>query len=477
MARGNKATERKTGVAAWNESVGIASREESSRQRKAESDKKRRVVLLAILAGVCIACIVCLWPINKTIERGLWLKDGTAFEFAAANDDGSEPSTSDLESSTSIVARRLASLNAGDPVALKEGSNAILVEFPTYVEDAEKIAKIVGGKGEIELIRVDEIGDADALAKINAGTSDVSLAPGTYTPFLDSSSITSASVTKIMEGYYAVTFNFNDEGKQAFADVTKELAEDSGSIAVAVDGRVLSTPSVSEEISTGQVSISGMFSENEVGALKSLIDTGELPLTTSYEGNHGVGAYVGQVGKWAMVCLAVVMLVAVAVASYVRCKRLALVIAGALAVYGILLLGLMALASRLHMYALTMPGVLAAFIGAAATTAVAWSMCDRFRAHVLEGGSFRGAAISCVGEGIKPFRGPIAVYSVVSLVFLFLPVIMLRDFGTTAVLSVVCGILSIGWYAVTALRLFAADAIKAHPEQWGVEASMGDDAK
>ncbi len=477
MARGNKSAERKTGVAAWNESVGIASREESSRSRKAESDKKRRVALLAVLAGVCVACIVCAWPINQTIARGLWLKEGTAYQLTATNDEGAEPSVGDLDSSVSTVARRLGALNAGDPVALKDGSNAILVELPTYVEDGEKLAKLVGGKGKLELVRVDEIGDADAMAKINAGTSDVSLAKGTYTPFMDGSSITSATVTKIMEGYYAITFNFNDEGKQLFADVTKELAQSSGSVAITVDGRVLATPSVSEEISTGQVSISGMFSENEAYAIKSLVDTGELPVNTAYEGSHEVGAYIGQAGKMALPCVAAVALVGVAVASYMRYKKLAVIIAGALAVYGILLLGLVALFSRLNMYVLTMPGVLAGLLGAAATTAAAWSVCGRFRAHVLEGGSFRGAAISCVGEGLKPLAGPIAAYSVACIVFMFLPVPMLRDFGTTAVFSVVCGILSVGWYGVTALRLFAADAIKAQPAQWGVDASSGDDAK
>ncbi len=476
MARGNQKAERKTGVAAWNESVGIASREENSRHNKAQADRKRRMALLVVLGIVLVACVVCCLPIQDSITRGLWLKEGVAHTMRVAGNDGAQPSSSDVDTSISIVSRRLGSLNASDPAVMREGSDAMLVEFPTFVEDSEKLAKLVGGKGKLELIRMDEIGDADALAKINAGTSGVELAPNTYTAFMDGSYITSASVSTIMPGYYAITLNFNEEGKTKFADVTRELAESSGSVAIAVDGRVLSTPSVSEEINTGQVSISGVFSENEVNAIKSIVDTGELPCDTSYEGSKAVNAIVGQAGKWGMVCAAAVILIVVSALAFKTFKKLAIVIAGALATYGILMLGLMAAASRLNMYVLTMPGVLAGFIGALATAFAAWRVCACFREHVASGGSYRGAAMTCVSEGVKPLVAPLSVVSVICIVFVFLPATMLRDFGITGVYSVVCGILAICWYAVTTLRLNAAGAIKEQPEKWGINVTVGDDA-
>lgn len=476
MTRNKQTENRKTGVAAWNESEGVVTREVSSRQNKAESDKKRRMLLLAILAVVCVAAIVCAWPIKEQITRGLWLKEGVSYSMVPSTEDGSDPSQDVLGKATSVVGRRLGALDVQDAaVILKDGK--ILIEFPQFVDQSESLAKTVGGKGKLELIRSDEIGDADALAKINAGTTDVSLKDGTYTSFMDGSSISSATVTEIAQGYYAITLTFTDEGSKTFADVTRELAESSGSIAIAVDGRVLSMPSVSEEMSGGQVTISGVFSKNEANAIKSIVDTGELPITTAYDGSENVGPFVGKTVLWGLAGAAVVVLVATCIVSYMCMRKLAVVVGGTLAVYGILLLGLMALGSRLNMFVLTMPGVVAAFVGAAAVIVASWRLCASFRSHVASGGSYKGAAITCVKEGFGPLAGPCALVGVICIVFLFLPVSMLRDFGTAAVLAIVCGLITLGWYSVTTLRYFAAGPIKENPEAWGVVQTAEDDAQ
>ena len=75
MASKDKAAERKTGVAAWNESRGNNTQRpeggKAARQRKAEADKRRRLIILALLGIVCIASLVCAWPLKERITRGL----------------------------------------------------------------------------------------------------------------------------------------------------------------------------------------------------------------------------------------------------------------------------------------------------------------------------------------------------------------------------------------------------------------------
>ena len=477
MARENQTAARKTGVAAWNESEGVSTRESASRQSKADNDKRRRKVLLVLLALLCAGSIACAWPIKESITRGLWLKEGQAYSFTVEAGEGDASGQGDAGAVTSVVKRRLGGLKVSDATVHQQGDEPVLIEFPWFVDDAEDLAQTIGGKGKLELVRVDEIGDADALAKINAGTSNVTVKEGTYKPFLDGSSITSASVTSLGSSYHAITLVFNDEGKQTFADVTKELAESSGSIAIMIDGRVLSAPSVSEQIDGGQVSISGVFSENMANAIKSVVDTGELPADTTYAGHDQLGPLVGKAGLWGMVIAAAVALVAVCVFAHLRYGKLSVVVGGTAAVYGVLLMGILALASRTNGYVLTLPGVAAGVLGFATVVLGAWRVCQLFVKHVQDGASYRGAAMSCVSEAYKPMGMPAAVVAVVSSVFVFLPVSMLRDFGTTALLTIVCVIIALGWYTITSLRLAASGSMREHPEDWGIRGlSKGDAA-
>ena len=57
MARNKDASEPKTGVAGWNESVGISSRSSASGSRhgKVVADRKRRIAFLVLLLILCIA--------------------------------------------------------------------------------------------------------------------------------------------------------------------------------------------------------------------------------------------------------------------------------------------------------------------------------------------------------------------------------------------------------------------------------------
>ena len=65
--------------------------------------------------------------------------------------------------------------------------------------------------------------------------------------------------------------------------MTKELASSNGQIAIVVDGEVKSAPAVQAEVDGGQVSISGNFSLEEALQLKSMLDSGTLPVGLSYD--------------------------------------------------------------------------------------------------------------------------------------------------------------------------------------------------
>jgi preprotein translocase subunit SecD/SecD/SecF fusion protein len=469
MAKKAEAPKQKTGVAAWNEEHGTA-----PRQGKAQSEKRFRIGALIALAAFCVACVVCFLPLKQSITRGLWLKEGEEVTLKVTAEDGSAPSTDDLASAAKTIRARLGKTGLSEYDVQTKGDDAIVVLLP-WNTDAESIARAVGGTGKIEFARLDEVSDADALVKINAGTSNVQLKDGSYTPFLDGSSIDSIDVIGIGEDYYAITIHFNDEGKEAMAKVTKELAEDSGRIALLVDGAVSTAPSVSEEITEGQVSLSG-FSEVEANAFKAVHDTGALPVKTTVEGSAQTDALLGDQMLWGLVIGTVVAIVAVTAFAFTRLGRLAVLVGGALAVYSLVILGLMALGSRSNMFVLTMPGVVGGLCAAALTAAAVWLMVVDFHKKIADGRNVRGAAMSAPHDGMQRLLLPTCAAVVACLVLMFVPVAMLREFGTTFVLGAVSGVVSVFWFAVTSLRLLASGAIPADPGAWGAKTNATNNA-
>ncbi len=66
---------------------------------------------------------------------------------------------------------------------------------------------------------------------------------------------------------WRVSIDFDDEATQSLADVTSSLAGTSQQLALVMDGRVLSAPSVMAAITVGKVQISGNFTEAEATSL------------------------------------------------------------------------------------------------------------------------------------------------------------------------------------------------------------------
>lgn len=470
MAREKNTSEKKTGVAAWNESAGISSRSSASdknRGGRAVAERRRRTVSLVVLAILCACCIGLAWPIKDTINRGLYLKGGTAYTMEVATSDGGEPSADDMSSVVSEINSRLAASGISEYAVSHTGGDTVEIDLPQS-DSSEGVAQIVGGAGLVEFVRVDEIGDAEALVKINAGTENVPLQRGTYTSFLDGSSVSKASVEDVGSGNYAVHIVFDEEGAKTFADVTRGLAEDYGRIAIVIDGKVNSAPSVSEEISGGEVYITGDFSKEEAEALKAVLDGETLQMQITYIGSSKVDALVGKALLWVLVGASCVVFVLAAVLAYRSFHKLSLLVAGAMAIYAVLMLGIMALASRLDMFVLTIPGVIGGALFAVGTVIASWLIAKCFQDKVSQGHSVKGAALSAPREALRPLAYPCAGVSLVAVVMLFLPMAAMREFGLTVVFGVICAIFAVGWYAITLLRLLAMGKIQADPAAWGV---------
>lgn len=88
-----------------------------------------------------------------------------------------------------------------------------------------------------------------------------------------------------------VSLTFNEEGSKLFAALTK--ANIGKSIAIFLDGEIISAPVVRDEIRNGKAVISGRFTAQEARDLASSLKYGALPVPVELIGTQSIGASLG----------------------------------------------------------------------------------------------------------------------------------------------------------------------------------------
>ncbi|MBP3883738.1 MAG: protein translocase subunit SecD [Olsenella sp.] len=481
MARKNNASE-ESGVARWNSSEGADSKRgrrpqgKKTPKRKMSPAARRWASTLLILCVVLVVCVIGFTPLGERITQGLDIQGGVSVIMKATKADGSAPSAEDMNTATTIVQNRVNSLGASETTVQQQGTDSILIQIPGAT-NAEQAIQTVGQTGLLEFVRLDEIGDADALAKITAGAENVKLKEGTYTAFMDGSHISSVNVAQTSNsatGYYAVNVKLDSEGSQIFADVTRELAPTKGRIAIVLDGTVNSAPAVQNEITGGEVSITGNFTIDDAKGLKTVLDSGSLPVTLTYSESRVVGPTLGQDSLNQGVFAIGIGVAIVVVYLFVFYRGLGFLTMGSLGVFAVLYLGILALLSHFGAFALTLPGLAGVVLttGSAADSSIL--VLERFREEIRMGRSIKNAAVSGAKHGIMTSLDADAVQMVTALALFFVAVGSVKGFGLTLALGIVCDIVTMFCFKAPALRLLALRAIPNHPKFWGVSQDLED---
>lgn len=455
------------GVGRWRETIDGKQESISKKRARCGGVDKKQAALLVFTLMLCVASAIGFTPLSERISQGFDVQGGVNVTLAATRPDGGVPTTEDMSSTASIVESRVDALGVPGVVVQKE-ADSIILQVPGSV-DASSVAEGVSRVGHLELVRIDDIGDAEALSKIMAGGSGVELEAGSYTAFLDGSSVTRAEVARAngSDGY-AVDVTFDSEGAQKFSDVTAELAGSSGRIAVVVDGVVRSAPAVRSRIEGGSVSISGGFSEREAKALKASLDFGSLPVDLTETKTAPAASALGEGGLSRVVFAFFASTAAVAVFLLVLFRGLGIVASASLAVEAVLYLEALALLSRFGSFALTCASLVATVLAAALSVGSTVLLLDCVR-HQANSGKKPQAALSLgLSRGIKAAVGGDAAIFAVALVLAFAVGEPARSFFLALAAGMACDVIAVICFKAPALRLLWSGPAQRRPGFWGV---------
>jgi len=242
---------------------------------------------------------------NKPFRLGLDLSGGTQLVYRA---DVSKIPTQDVGSAMTslreIIEKRVNSFGVSEAIVRTEaGSFAngneerLAIELPGVTDVAQAVALI--GQTPILEFKVERNKDAPIEVKVGAdgqldlGSIDQYTSSGLDGRFLKRAEVVFDSTT----GRPTISITWNDEGSKLFADITK--ASVGKTIAIYLDGSIISAPTVNEEITGGQAVISGGFTVKEAQDLARRLNSGALPVPIELVSTNNIGATLGTVATHA----------------------------------------------------------------------------------------------------------------------------------------------------------------------------------
>ena len=202
------------------------------------------------------------------IKQGLDLSGGVQILYEA---DKQTVTEEEMQAAVSLIQGRLDWNNWTEAEVAKEGQKRLRVDIPG-VENAEEAISEIGQTAQLSFVdesgKVLLTGDMVADARKQVGQ---------------------VSQSGVSQSY--VSLEFTEEGKQLFAQATKDNI--GKQIAIVLDDEVVSAPVVNAEITDGNAMITGNFTPEEAERTASLIRAGSLPFNLNVLKMENVGARLG----------------------------------------------------------------------------------------------------------------------------------------------------------------------------------------
>lgn len=247
-----------------------------------------------------------LFSRDVEIKLGLDLRGGLQTLLEADLPESSSIASADLETTRQILEKRANALGVSEVMMQTAGERRIVAEFPG-VSNPEQVIASLQQTGLLEfvdtgdfrpeegsLLQTDYATGSAPVAAPTPGVEGTETQPQTvYHTVMTGKDLATVGVsTSRTTGKFAISFTLTSEGTNIFADHT---SRNIGKIlTITLDKRVLSAPSISTAITSGQGEITGSFTAESANALAAQLRYGSLPVPVKVVESRTVGATLGE---------------------------------------------------------------------------------------------------------------------------------------------------------------------------------------
>lgn len=228
------------------------------------------IIIAAIVAYVAFFGVragkYSVSPVQKSIRLGLDLKGGV---YVLEEAQG-KVTQDTMNKAIAVIRNRVDALGVTQPVIVQQGSNRIRVELPG-MKDPDRAIQVIGKTAQLKFVGPD--------GKVILTGANVKDSKAVY-----SQTQTGAQTPE-------VTLVLDATGTKNFANATKKFLGQQ--IAILLDDKVISAPTVQSEITNGNAVITGLQDFKEASDLATMIRAGSLPVTLKAIEYSSVGATLG----------------------------------------------------------------------------------------------------------------------------------------------------------------------------------------
>ena len=227
-------------------------------------------------------------------------------------------------------------------------------------------------------------------------------------------------------------------------------------IAIALDGTVISAPTVQEAVFTGgNVQISGDFSESEARDLAKILEFGAVPVKFKVATVQTVSPTLGKDSLRAAIISGLIGVLLVMAFFFVYYRMLTIVVVGGLMVSSALLWSIIAFISRSNGLALTLSGVAGIIVSIGVTVDSYVVFFERIKDELHAGKSLRSSAQRSFTLAWRTILAADTVSFLGALVLWWLTVGSVRGFAFFLGLSTVCDVIIAYFFTRPAVLLLA----------------------
>ena len=362
--------------------------------------------LMAIVIVIIAVFAYYISPLAHSIKQGLDLQGGTHVVLEAIDTPEAPVNDDAVNRVVKIIERRVNELGLTEPIIQREGSRRIIVELPG-VKDPEKAIEMLGKTAMLE--------------------------------FKDEAGVTALNGTDLKDAHAQidqanknlVALEFTEEGAQKFADLTtKNIGK---KIAVLLDKKVLTNPTVNEPITGGKAVITGSQTIEEAQNLAILMRSGSLPVKVDIVETRTVGPTLGQDSKDKSEFAFMVGIGAIIIFRLAFYRLSGLIANVSLALYVLMLL----FSLKLLDATLTLPGIAGIILSMGMAVDANVLIFERFKEEFRNGKTLRNAMDSGFSRAFATILDSNVTTIIAAVVLFFLGSGPIKGFAITLGLGIV----------------------------------------
>lgn len=433
---------------------------------------KKTGLIIGIIVVVLLAAVTIDVPAvakflgfknGMSIHKGLDLQGGTHLVYQTDLSKTTGSADDAVAGVVKVIRNRVDSLGVSEPVIQKTRDNSrVIVELPG-VNDVNQAISIIGQTAQLEFREGIAGKSLDNNNQVSSqeysAWQDIGLTGADF--IAAESQIGQGSNSIVRQAQVAI--EFNAKGAKIFAEATKRNLKKP--IAIFLDQKLISAPTVETEITDGKAVISGNFDLASAKNLAIQLKAGALPVPVKLISQNNIGATLGQEAVNKSIVAGLLGLLMVLLFMLISYRLPGLVAAVALVLYA-----LVALAVYIAVpVTLTLAGIAGFIISIGMAIDANILIFERMKEELREGKTVRAAIDAGFSRAWTSIRDSNVSTLITCVILYYFGSGLIRGFAVTLGIGVVVSLFSAITVSHTLLQLVSMTGLSRNFRLWGAK--------